>query len=188
MIRRPPRSTLFPYTTLFRSASTKAAHEFTTATIEPIVIDDIIAVQSSASADNSYANGWHYIYKITVNTPETNLLVKFTDWLKIGGSATVPANGNMRLLFNTATGNGLGSSVGTIPETDIVNGFGTVESYEIGNDYGDQTLGGTAQAIDISSLDTNTRAGRQIQFDVYTKLPSGTPAGFYETEYGIETE
>src|SRR5258708_38429851 len=26
MIRRPPRSTLFPYTTLFRSASTATAH------------------------------------------------------------------------------------------------------------------------------------------------------------------
>src|SRR5947208_8402125 len=27
MIRRPPRSTLFPYTTLFRSASVKSRHE-----------------------------------------------------------------------------------------------------------------------------------------------------------------
>src|SRR5688572_32713483 len=28
MIRRPPRSTLFPYTTLFRSAGAQAAHQF----------------------------------------------------------------------------------------------------------------------------------------------------------------
>src|SRR3712207_7536353 len=28
MIRRPPRSTLFPYTTLFRSLGTGAAHQF----------------------------------------------------------------------------------------------------------------------------------------------------------------
>src|SRR3712207_7198894 len=28
MIRRPPRSTLFPYTTLFRSAQTKAERQF----------------------------------------------------------------------------------------------------------------------------------------------------------------
>src|SRR2546430_12522215 len=30
MIRRPPRSTLFPYTTLFRSQQNSAAHRFST--------------------------------------------------------------------------------------------------------------------------------------------------------------
>src|SRR2546422_6473102 len=30
MIRRPPRSTLFPYTTLFRSRAEREAHEFNT--------------------------------------------------------------------------------------------------------------------------------------------------------------
>src|SRR2546430_16851582 len=34
MIRRPPRSTLFPYTTLFRSQLVELAHE---ATIDPIL-------------------------------------------------------------------------------------------------------------------------------------------------------
>jgi len=158
-------------------------------TLDPIVIDDIIAVQSSAVADGTYANGWHYIYKITVNTNETDLFVNFANWsMTGGGSGTVSANGHMRLLFNTATGNGPGSSVGSIPETDIENGFGNVDSYEIGNSYIDQKLGNTAQAIDISGVDTSTRAGRQIQFDVYTKLPTNTPIGFYETTYGIKTQ
>jgi len=167
-------------------ASGDGTIEFTATPLAPIVIDDIIAVSSSAAADDTYANGWHYIYKVTINTSETDLFVKFANWLRIGGSGTVPANGNMRLLFNTATGNGLGSSVGSIPDSDIINGFGTVESYEIGNDYVDQKLGGVAQAINISGLDANTRAGRQIQFDVYTKLPLAIPAGFYETTYGIK--
>src|SRR5256885_14799655 len=39
MIRRPPRSTLFPYTTLFRSAG--------------------IAAQSKAVADDAYSSGKH---------------------------------------------------------------------------------------------------------------------------------
>src|SRR5438094_6309825 len=37
MIRRPPRSTLFPYTTLFRSASCTVAREFTVVTTPPAV-------------------------------------------------------------------------------------------------------------------------------------------------------
>src|SRR5258707_3904439 len=38
MIRRPPRSTLFPYTTLFRSAEAVAASA--AATYDAVVIDD----------------------------------------------------------------------------------------------------------------------------------------------------
>src|SRR5256885_5707889 len=37
MIRRPPRSTLFPYTTLFRSAVTVILHERLSALIEPLL-------------------------------------------------------------------------------------------------------------------------------------------------------
>src|SRR5438874_8007255 len=37
MIRRPPRSTLFPYTTLFRSASTQSAVDRETATVRQII-------------------------------------------------------------------------------------------------------------------------------------------------------
>jgi len=170
------------------NSSNKTSHEFTTATIDPIVIDNVAAVRNSATADGKYADGWHYVYDITVNTNETNLSVKFDDWAKTDDpSVTIPANGNMRLLFNTSTGAGLGSSVGTIPETDITNGIGDVKSYEIGNNYSDQKLGGTTQAIDISGLDTNNiKSGKQVQFDVYTKLPLLTPAGFYKTNYGIQ--
>src|SRR2546430_9298766 len=32
MIRRPPRSTLFPYTTLFRSSSSRRSHKYSAAT------------------------------------------------------------------------------------------------------------------------------------------------------------
>src|SRR3989475_4706742 len=39
MIRRPPRSTLFPYTTLFRSASSWAAEYLNR---HPIVLDELL--------------------------------------------------------------------------------------------------------------------------------------------------
>src|SRR2546426_8167194 len=39
MIRRPPRSTLFPYTTLFRSIAERAGEVFTEYTLGPHFID-----------------------------------------------------------------------------------------------------------------------------------------------------
>ena len=164
--------------------STRADHEFTTVAIEPVVVDEIVAESSTATADDTYINGWHYIYRITVNTDETDLSVKFTDWDNADTADTIEANGNMQVLFNSVTANGLGAVVG-LTDTDIEDGFGDVDSYAIGNDYSDQD----PDVIDISGLDTNTvRAGRQVQFDVYTKLPVGTAPGFYTTTYGIQVE
>src|SRR3712207_7408564 len=39
MIRRPPRSTLFPYTTLFRSAKARALDAAVEAAVDDVVID-----------------------------------------------------------------------------------------------------------------------------------------------------
>jgi len=150
--------------------------------IEPVVVDEIVAESSTATADDTYINGWHYIYRITVNTDETELSVKFTDWDNADTTDTIAANDNMRVLFNSVTANGLGAVVG-LTDSDIEDGFGDVDSYAIGNDYTDQT----PDVIDISGLDTgNVRDGRQVQFDVYTKLPVTTVPGFYTTTYGIQ--
>lgn len=163
-------------------AADKASHKFMTASIEPIVVDEVITVSNAATADDTYLNGWHYIYKITVNTDETDLYVKFTNWLHTNLSDTVAANGNMRALFNTTDGSGMGATVG-LTNADIISGFGDISSYEIGNDYTDQTT-----AMDITGMDTSTADGRQVQFDVFTKLPIGTVDGAYTTTYGIKAE
>ena len=164
--------------------NTKSDHEFTTVAVVPIVVDEIIAQNSTAVATDSYLAGWHYTFRITVNTDETDLSVKFEDWINSADpDEIVAANGNMRLLFNTDTGNGLGSIVG-LTDADIVSGVGPIASFAIGNEYADQTPG----AIDISALDISTDSGRQIKFDVYTKLPITTAPGFYETEFGIQAQ
>src|SRR3712207_8049881 len=49
MIRRPPRSTLFPYTTLFRSP-TRAKREATDSTIESVLISRVDHSAPSAPA------------------------------------------------------------------------------------------------------------------------------------------
>src|SRR5258708_15410090 len=52
MIRRPPRSTLFPYTTLFRSHVNQAAEDVA---LDAIVVGDYVILRLSSSADEV---GW----------------------------------------------------------------------------------------------------------------------------------
>jgi len=165
-------------------ASTKDSNEFTTVEIQPIVVDEVVVQSNTATATDSYLAGWHYTFRITVNDGLTNLRVKFADWVNSADSSLkVLVNGNMRLLFNTSTGNGLGSIVG-LTDDDIVNGIAPISSFAIGNEYTDQTPG----VINIAGIDISTDPGRQIKFDVFTKLPVTTAPGFYETVYGIETQ
>src|SRR5689334_23780926 len=62
MIRRPPRSTLFPYTTLFRSKTTKTKH----------VIDDI-GIEASTTVE-AWPLGAELkqkpLYSLTVSIPD----------------------------------------------------------------------------------------------------------------------
>ncbi len=169
-----------------------SATPFTTVAMQPIVVDEIVVQSNTATPTDSYLNGWHYTFRITVNDGLTHLRILFTDWVNSANhTASVSANGNMQLLFNTSTGNGLGSIVG-LTDADIIAGVGPIKSYEIGNNYADQKLliGGvlTPTAININTLDISTDPGQQIKFDVFTKLPITTAAGFYETTYGIQTE
>lgn len=161
--------------------------EFTNA-IEPlptgIVVNDIVAVNTFAKIDDSYLDGWHYKFRITVNNEaETELFVKFSDWTNTASAAqTVAINGNTRLLINES--NGEGGCAGCTDE-QIVTGIGPLKSYGLGNEYAAQVL----SAADISAIDRNsTTAGRQVEFDVFTKLPIDVVSGFYSTTYGICTD
>src|SRR2546422_9009604 len=49
MIRRPPRSTLFPYTTLFRSHGAERLGSFETT---PVVVNGIMYITSPATPNN----------------------------------------------------------------------------------------------------------------------------------------
>lgn len=159
---------------------------FTTEEITPIVIDSIVAVQSSATADDTFENGWRYTYHLTVNSGKENMKVRFNDWVNsVDEDETIEINDNTRALFNTETGGGIGSVVGSLTDDNITDGFGDVLSFEIGNTYEEQT----ASMVITSGMDTNLALpGVQIQFDVFTKLPSGTTAGIYTTSYGIRID
>jgi hypothetical protein len=150
----------------------EGGYEFTTEKLEGIIKDDI-TLPSIGIADNKYLDGWHYIFKITVNNPaETELFVWFGDWKNTDNPEEfVETLGNVRLLLNAGAGVGL-------TEADIEKGF------SLGNDYNNQTPG----PVDISGTDNNPdRAGRQVQFDVFVKLPETTAPGFYTTNFGIQS-
>src|SRR5256885_13160253 len=51
MIRRPPRSTLFPYTTLFRSAGTLLGSSFSEAIKAAMTIIQVMLINPSANSD-----------------------------------------------------------------------------------------------------------------------------------------
>src|SRR5438270_7430125 len=53
MIRRPPRSTLFPYTTLFRSAANRRLAELNAKAEDPKLWDDPSAAQSLRSEEHT---------------------------------------------------------------------------------------------------------------------------------------
>ena len=165
---------------------TKNDQSFATAAVQSqsgIVVDDIVAQNSFAQPNNSYINGgWHYTFRITVNNlDETAMQVRFDDWTNTASSSrTVTTQGNTRLLINEA--GGIVAGVG-LTDSDIENGFGTVVSYALGNTYEAQI----PSVINISGIDNSpTTAGRQVQFDVFTKLPLDTMPGFYQTNYGIQ--
>src|SRR5260370_16263075 len=66
MIRRPPRSTLFPYTTLFRSNDgPRLAHGVYVATSGPWERWTVLDIQPSGTFERDAA-GWHLISPIEI--------------------------------------------------------------------------------------------------------------------------
>src|SRR5260370_25649844 len=55
MIRRPPRSTLFPYTTLFRSLSAELQEEFAGPALRLYTNDDVLGVELAGAMKNVMA-------------------------------------------------------------------------------------------------------------------------------------
>jgi hypothetical protein len=52
-------------------------------------VTQISAVQTFATADNTFANGWKWVFDVTVPTNETVLNMKFADWASTLGN--IPA-------------------------------------------------------------------------------------------------
>src|SRR3712207_9467759 len=102
MIRRPPRSTLFPYTTLFRSAHTVAGLGYFADLGLEVLDDDLTlppAGQSRVRVINAAANAQQLDVTLADGTPVTTDLAfaTATDYVDVSGGPTTlnatPADG-----------------------------------------------------------------------------------------------
>ena len=125
-------------------------------------VTSITTVNGTAIADGTFANGWKYLFNITVPTNETNLAMKFDNWTLAGSSSTIPVAGNMRISSLQADNN---------DATVLLTAANT---------YSTPTLHLT------TDLD-GTTDGRQVQVLVETAVPIGSVNGSYTTNYGVNT-
>jgi hypothetical protein len=127
-------------------------------------VTQITATKTYATADNTYADGWQWVFDVTVPNSQSLLKMKFADW--VNGSNIIPAGGNMQ--FYSAQSTNAYDEAHAIPIT------------------------ASSTWSDIMNINPNTdlsvqNGGRQIQIVVETKVSVGTPGGSFSTSYGINT-
>ncbi|MEK7501372.1 MAG: hypothetical protein AAB629_00430 [Patescibacteria group bacterium] len=128
-------------------------------------VTGISAVQTFASADNTFENGWKWVFDVTVPTNKTALKMKFADWTK--GSDVIPAEGNIRIYSAQSS-----------------NAYDSLHAITI------NTAGTYSDEMDLNpniDLDAISKSGRQIQIIVEARVPESSAGGSYSTSYGIKS-
>ncbi len=127
-----------------------------------LAVTSIEATDTSATADGTFENGWKHTFYITVPTDETNLALKFTDWLKTGGGGVIPVANKMRF---------------SSPQADNGNAPIMITAANI---Y-------PSPDLNITS-DLSLAPGLQVMVLVETAVSIGSPDGSYTTSYGVRTQ
>jgi hypothetical protein len=119
-------------------------------------------VDTTGTANGTFADGWKYVFFITAPLSEEKLALKFSDWVRTGGGGTIPVASTMRISSAQA-------SNGT---TSILIAASNVYS--------------SPALVMTQDLDASM-AGRQVAITVELAIPSGTPVGAYTTNYGVQS-
>ncbi len=145
----------------------KNSHDFFTGSeTATLSVTQIATIRSFAIADGTFANGWQWVFNVTVPSSEASLSMKFSDL--ISGANSIPAATNIQFYSAQSTNHANSGSPVTVTATDAYTSS-------------------TPMAIDTSAdLDIDTM-GRQIQITVEARVPIGTAGGSYSTSYGIKT-
>lgn len=125
-------------------------------------VTSIDMIDTSATANGTFADGWEYVFHITAPMNEENIAMKFSDWLRTGGGGTIPVASNMRISSAQAN-NGGATILLTAQNTYSVPALVMT---------GDLNLG---------------MIGRQVEVTVEVAIPNGTPVGAYTTNYGVQS-
>lgn len=160
-------ATLYHYQVVSTNAggtATSSDQVFTTGSTSsstPLAVTSIDAVDTTATADGTYANGWKYIFNLTLPSNEPNVAMKFSDWSS--GANTIAAANNMRI--SSAQADNAGATI-----TILAANTYTIPDLHMTGD-----------------LDPAT-PGIQVQVVVEVKIPSGTTDSSYTTTYGIRSQ
>lgn len=127
-----------------------------------LAVTSIETVDSTATADGTFANGWKYVFNITVPTNEVNLAMKFDNWTIVGGGSTIPAANNIRISSPQA------------------NNAGATVLVTAANTY---TIPALVMVTDLDPV----LAGIQVKVTVEAAVPVGSTNGSYTTNYGVQT-
>jgi hypothetical protein len=124
-------------------------------------VTSITTVNNTATADGKFADGWKYIFNITVPTNETHLAMKFANWTMTGSENTIPVANNVQISSSQAENSA----------TVLLTGANT---------YSTPTLHMTG---DLNP----SMNGMQVQVLVETSIPLSSTNGSYTTSYGVNT-
>jgi hypothetical protein len=127
-----------------------------------LAVTSVDMIDTSAIANGSFNDGWKYVFNITAPTSESNLAMKFSDWLMTAGSSTIPVGSHMRI--SSAQADPAGATI-------LLTGA---------NIYSSPAL------HMISDLNAGLD-GRQVEITVDVAVPAGTPQGAYTTTYGVQS-
>ncbi len=127
-----------------------------------LAVTAIDMIDTTATANGSFGDGWKYQFSITAPTSEPNLAMKFNDWLRTGGGGTIPVGSNMRISSPQANNGGA-----TILLT-AANSYSTPD-------------------LQMTSDLNPALTGRQVTILVEVAVPVGTPSGAYTTTYGVRS-
>jgi hypothetical protein len=125
-----------------------------------LAVTSIDAVDTTATADGTYENGWEYLFHITVPTNEPGIAMKFSDWTS--GANTMPVANNMRISSAQASA----TSTVTILAANTYT---------------------TPDLVMVTDLNP-AMAGIQVQVKVEVRVPNGTPNASYTTNYGVRSQ
>lgn len=125
-------------------------------------VTSIEMIDTSATANGSFSDGWKYVFHITAPTSEPDLAMKFSDWLRTGGGGTIAVANNMRI--SSAQANNGGATI-------LLTAANTYSTPDL-------TMTG-----DLNP----TMDGRQVEVLVEVAIPNGTPNGSYTTSYGVQS-
>jgi hypothetical protein len=125
-------------------------------------VTSIEAQKTTATANGEFADGWRYVFNVTVPTDEPNLAMKFADWVdEDDASHTIPVANNMRI--SSAQANASSTVLLTAANT-----------------YSSPDLHMTGDLDDEEE-------GLQVKVVVEVAVPTSTFNGNYSTTYGVRT-